>query len=358
MGQSQKRKNGNQSIGELVVKRQKHSNTPMRNTQIAKTSEHASKSLVPANKKRTSNLQAPIMLLTGHSGEVFSLKFSPDGDILATGSHDKQILVWRTFDECENYMMLKGHKSAVAEVQWGSDGERIFSASPDKTIRAWDVETGMQVKKMCEHKNFVHTCCPLKRSPHLVVSGSDDRSVKVWDLRVKKSVQTIEEGYPILSVVFGEGGDSIYAAGIENSINVWDLRKERVSLKMMGHSDTITGMKINCEGTHLLSNSMDNTLRVWDIRPFAPANRCVKLFTGHSHSFEHNILRCDWSPDGRKVSAGSSDRFVYIWDVQSRNIQYRLPGHTASVNEVVFHPKQPIIASAGSDKNIYLGEIS
>eukprot|EP01026_Neomeris_dumetosa_P072437 TRINITY_DN7375_c0_g1_i10.p1 TRINITY_DN7375_c0_g1~~TRINITY_DN7375_c0_g1_i10.p1 ORF type:complete len:178 (-),score=18.98 TRINITY_DN7375_c0_g1_i10:195-728(-) len=173
----------------------------------------------------------------------------------------------------------------------------------------------------------------------------------------KKSVQTLEESYPVISVAFGEGGDYVYSAGIENSINVWDLRKEKIFLKMMGHSNTITGIKLNGDGTHILSNSMDNTLRIWDIRPYAPANRCVKLFTGHSHSFEQNVLRCDWSSDDRKVSAGSADRLVYIWDVQSRNIQYRLPGHTGSVNDVVFHPKEPIIVSGGSDKNIFLGEI-
>ena len=45
----------------------------------------------------------------------------------------------------------------------------------------------------------------------------------------------------------------------------------------------------------------DNTMRAWDMRPYAPQNRCVKVFTGHQHSFERNSLRCDWSPDGTKV---------------------------------------------------------
>lgn len=37
------------------------------------------------------------------------------------------------------------------------------------------------------------------------------------------------------------------------------------------------------------------------MRPYAPQNRCMKVFTGHQHSFERNSLRCDWSPDGSKV---------------------------------------------------------
>lgn len=53
-------------------------------------------------------------------------------------------------------------------------------------------------------------------------------------------------------------------------------------------------------------------------------------------------MRCAWSPDGSKVSAGSADRYVYIWDANTRRILYKLPGHNGSVNDVDFHPKEPI----------------
>ncbi len=98
-------------------------------------------------------------------------------------------------------------------------------------------------------------------------------------------------------------GLQVYTAGLENVIKAWDLRKSAVALTLKGHSDTVTGLRVSPDGTHLLSNSMDNTLRMWDMRPYAPANRCTKVFTGHQHSFEKNLLRCDWSADGTKVTA-------------------------------------------------------
>ena len=68
---------------------------------------------------RTSSLLAPIMLLTGHSGEVFGAKFSPDGSVLASCSHDKHLFLWNISGECDNYMVLKGihkelHKQVIA----------------------------------------------------------------------------------------------------------------------------------------------------------------------------------------------------------------------------------------------------
>jgi WD40 repeat protein len=53
-------------------------------------------------------------------------------------------------------------------------------------------------------------------------------------------------------------------------------------------------------------------------------NRCVKILTGHQHNFEKNLLRCNWSPDGSKVTSGSADRMVYIWDTTSRRILYKV----------------------------------
>ena len=37
-----------------------------------------------------------------------------------------------------------------------------------------------------------------------------------------------------------------------------------------------------------------------------------------------------------------SSRFVYVWDTTSRRTLYKLPGHAGAVNEVAFHPEEPI----------------
>lgn len=307
--------------------------------------------------KRTSSLDSPIMQLTGHAEAVLCCKFNPAGTVLASGSHDKHIFLWSVQGECENFMMIKGHKNAILDLHWTTDGETILTASADNTIRAWDVEMGRQIKKMNEHSMFVNCCCPARRGPPLVVSGSDDGSSKLWDLRTKGSVQTLPDDYQVTAVAFSDASDKVYTGGIDNIVKVWDLRKEEKVMELKGHTDTITGMRVSPDGSHLLTNSMDNTLRAWDMRPYAPANRCVKLFNGHQHNFEKNLMKCDWSPDASKVIAGSADRAVYIWEVASRRILYKLPGHNGCINETVFHPKEPVVASASSDKTIFMGEI-
>ena len=56
----------------------------------------------------------------------------------------------------------------------------------------------------------------------------------------------------------------------------------------------------------LLRSLLNFTLcgRAWDMRPYAPQNRCVKLFSGHTHNFEKSLIKCDWSADGTRVACG------------------------------------------------------
>lgn len=297
------------------------------------------------------------MQLSGHQGEVFSCKFHPDGETLASAGYDRQLFLWSTFGECENLAALSGHKGAILEVCFSGTGDRIFTASTDKTVNMWDTQSCTRIKKLKGHTAVVNACAAARNSEPLLVTASDDCTVRIWDTRKRYMMKSIKDKFQVLSCTFNENANQVIYAGIENTIKVYDLRKNDVIFEMVGHFDSITGLALSPDGNFVLSNSMDNTLCVWDIRPFAPQERCVKTLHGHSHNFEKNLLRCFWSPDGSRVSAGSACRCVFVWDVQNKRVLYKLPGHQASVNEVQFHPQQPILLSASSDKNLFLGEI-
>ena len=280
----------------------------------------------------------------------------------------------------------------MLELHWLPDGERLVSCSPDRTARVWDAETGRQLKRMAEHSEIINSCRPLRRGGPLVVTGSDDGTAKIWDLRAKRSVATVTERYQILATAWAEAGDQVsklggegtssafvftttphltcpipslppsliqvYTGGIENVVRAWDLRRNEAVMTLEGHTDSVTGLDVAPGGTHLLSNGADGVVREWDVRPYAPRDRCCAAYRGATHDFERNLLRCAYSPDGTKLVAGSADRLVRVWERGTARQLYVLPGHTGSVNEVVFHPTEPIVASAGSDKQVFMGELA
>lgn len=68
------------------------------------------------------------------------------------------------------------------------------------------------------------------------------------------------------------------------------MRKNALLHRLPGHTDTVTGLELSPDGCYLLSNAMDNSLRIWDVRPYAPADRCLKVFSGHTHNFEKVLI--------------------------------------------------------------------
>ncbi len=322
----------------------------------------------PAPPGRTSHLASSTMLLQGHSAAAYTTQFNPAGDALATGSFDKQILLWDVYgEECRNYNVLTGHTNAVLDLKWTQDAGKIVSASADKTVAVWDANKGTRIRKCTEHTGCVNSVAVAGGSKaagggltSLFASVSDDRTVKVWDSRSRRAVQTLNHRFQLLAVALAADGKKVFAGGIDNNILVWDLAKggEEPADTYEGHAETVTGLSLSPDGKYLLSNAMDNTLRQWDVRPFVTGARQVQVFQGALHGSDRNMLRCAWSHDGEMVSAGSSDRAVHVWDVPSGQELYYLPGHKGTVNEVVFHPKEPIIASASSDKTIFLAELA
>jgi Prp8 binding protein len=100
---------------------------------------------------------------------------------------------------------------------------------------------------------------------------------------------------------------------------------------------------------------MDNTCKIWDIRPFTE-QRLVKVLHGAPHGFEKNLLRPCWSPEDDFVAVGSGDRSVVVWDVDTGDVVYKLPGHQGCVNEVDW--AKNVIVSCSNDRTLFVGELN
>lgn len=324
-----------------------------------------------------SSLSAPVMELSGHSGEVLAARFDPSGQHIASGGMDRNILLWRTSGDCENHGILSGHKGAILDLQWSRDSRNLFSASADMHIASWDLETGQRIRRHQGHEEVINALDISRRGEEILFSASDDGYIGIWDPRQKKAVDFIETQFPVTALALAEAGNELYSGSIDNDIKVWDLRKKQVAYSLIGHTDTITSLAVSPDAQTLLSNSHDSTVRTWDIRPFAPTERHIKTYDGASAGMDKYLIRATWDTHGKRIAAGSGDRSVVIWEASTGRLLQKLPGHKGSVNDVRFAPNdEPLrktyllpsaerqranhdtVLSASTDRNLMLGNLS
>lgn len=326
--------------------------------------------------RNASFLQAPNMLLSGHKGEVFVCRFHPDGFILASGSADKQVLIWNVRGDCDNIGVLtiannskhSAGSGAVLDLQWDNQSRHhLVSVGADYKGILWDINTNNRVRqfKSGGHHDIINACAASKRNGFRIATASNDRRALVWDPRYKHPLACFSHEYPVTSIAMDYDGLFVFTGSIDGVIRVWDIRNEQKNLKsLVGHQDIITGLSIHPTHSNIiLSNAMDNKVSVWDVErtdpheSTYPSSALLKLYEAAVHGIDKNLIRPAWSPNGEAIACGSSDRHSYVWDAATRRIMYKLPGHKGCVNHVDFHPTEPILATCSNDGSIIMGEI-
>lgn len=116
----------------------------------------------------------------------------------------------------------------------------------------------------------------------------------------------------------------------------------RVQLTLRGHTDAVLDVAYSPDGKHLITGSSDKTAKIWD----AVSGRELLTLSGHTDE----VNGVAFSPDGSRVATASYDKTAKVWDAISGKELFTLSGHTDQVWDVAFSPDGRRIATAGADK--------
>ena len=228
--------------------------------------------------------QRELATLSGHTADVFSVAWSPDGRLLASGSADFTVKVWDAATWRER-ATLRGHTESVRSVAWSPDGLRLASSAGDDTLR-------------------------------------------VWDLASQKSILTIptEFGWMTRNVVWNPEGTKLASCGTsgpspnvgEGLTKIWDARTGQELLRMKGPSGLVFAVAWSPDGKRLASTGNYDVphIRIWD----ADTGRLIREIEGVASGVAVSAVA--WSPDGTRLAAVQTD-FVQVWDTPEWGLQWR-----------------------------------
>jgi serine/threonine protein kinase len=146
--------------------------------------------------------------------------FSPDGQILASGSGDKTIKLWQ-MSTGRKISTLKGHSDGVASVAFSPDGQILASCSSDETIKIWQVSTGREIRTFKGHSKWVFSVA-FSPDEQIIASCSSDATIKIWQVSTGREIRTLKgHSDVVMSVAFSPDEQIIASGSSDNTIKIW-----------------------------------------------------------------------------------------------------------------------------------------
>ncbi|OMH84298.1 U4/U6 small nuclear ribonucleoprotein Prp4 [Zancudomyces culisetae] len=222
------------------------------------------------------------------------IKFSPNQQILATGSWSGIVKLWDT-KSSQQLNTLKGHNDKIGGI----------SFHPQSTIN-------------------------LDEKAANIATGSTDNTIKLWSLESQKPPvgQLVGHMARVVHIDHHPMGSYLASASYDGSWRLWDIESCKELCLQEGHSRQVHVVKFQGDGSLLASAGLDGIGRVWDIR----TGKSAMTLTGHMGE----IYTVDWSQNGYVIGTGGGDNSVRIYDIRALKQTYSLPAHNSIISQMCY----------------------
>lgn len=290
-----------------------------------------------------------ISTIAGHTGEVNTIDFSPDGQKFASGSDDTTMKIWN-FRDRQELRTIEGHTNWVYSLAISPDGQTIVSGSKDNTAKVWHLNTGRELHSLKGHTSYVVTVA-ISPDGQRFASGSYDKTIKIWNLKTGQELRTLKgHAAEVLSVAISPDGLKLVSGSTDRTIKIWNFNTGQEIATIRGHTGDVNSLAFSPNGQKLASVSDDRTIKIWN------PNTGREIRTLMGHLADVNFVA--FSPDGRKIATGSDDKTIRVWDLITGETLATLRGHSAPVWAVAFSPEGQTLVSGSADKKIAIWHLS
>ena len=293
---------------------------------------------------------------------------------------------------CENYLVYTTIDSHITLVNIREDLSNPYNFQCEG--HQLPLETGR------DHIGYAIWSAKFSGSGNEVVAGTSNDSIVIYDLVSKTTSYEIPNAHKedINSVCFANRDESqvVFTGSDDSLIKIWDKRdlQRKPQGVLLGHREGITHISSKGDGIHLISNSKDQTLKLWDIRTMCSSSEASRfqkenryqthfdyrwedyplrnykkrlaadesLMTFRGHEILFTLIRCYFSPlfttGQRFIYTGSSSKKVLIYDSYTgkkvTSLKPLIPLQQCVIRDVSWHPYLPLIASTASSNTIHI----
>jgi WD40 repeat protein len=319
------------------------------------------------SKKVESNIFTLHRIFQGHRSCVWSIKFSPKGDWLASGSVDSTVRIW---DKANGRPVQQLKQPAgITYLDISADGNFIATASYDGKLRLWKVPEGTLVKEFSGHKGTVWSVC-FSPDGKTIASSGEDATIKMWDVQSGNLTRTLRgHALNVWDVKFSPDGKMVASGSFDRSIKIWNAQSGELVKTLADHTEAVVALAFSPDGKKLASTSDDKTIRIWNTNDWS----LLQTMTVPEHA-----QAVAFSPDNKWLLTGGRDKpaigellqnffgdswynkgvSMRLWEVNTGKLLQTFSVHGNDVNDVSWSADGKWIATGSADQTVGLWRLN
>ncbi len=261
----------------------------------------------------------------GHTDSVIQMAMSPDGSLLATGSHDHTVRLW----DWQTGANTATHTvdGFILGVCFARGGERLCSATAEGLACCWDAKTGTEVWRTREPLlSAIYTMSSARTRPIGAVVGQLDGAALV-DLDTGAVIARLgERSQGLRSAAFDSVGRRLVVGGDDRTVHVYAVDARDELRSFTGHATPVEGLAIDAQDARVASGDVEGVVLVHELE----TGRELARLAGTSG----NVRSLAFSRDGTRLLVACT-RGIEMWDIDAgrrfeARAQFRQPAFAAT----------------------------
>jgi len=288
-----------------------------------------------------------LVVQTGHAGWIYSVAYSPDGKLLASGSSDQTVKLWDVATGTE-LRSFRGHTYNVESIAFSRDGKFLVSLGGGNDIKVWNVLAGTLTQSI---KPPAYTNSIAISPDGRTIAGGDNRGqINLWNLQEPREPRVLPAQAPrVNSVAFSADGGFLVGGGDEATITIWNLKTHTLAHVLKDRAYSVRAVAVSPDSQTVATGSFGE-VRLWDIHTGLE----VRTFREHAS----HIAAVAFSNDGKTLASGNYLGTIKLWNVADGAELRTLSGHASEIKTVAFSPDGKGLASGGTDQTIKFWDLA
>jgi len=297
---------------------------------------------VPAPRVDQSVAKPELVIQSGHSSRVNCAVFGPDHRWLATGGADNSIRLWDV-DSGLELRALTGHQNWIRSLAVNGNGDLLVSGSNDRTVKVWNVSSGRETLTLTGNEGVVEAVL-LSPDGRRIISGSADRTIRVWDATSGRPLQTLKNNTAAITALAVSPNGKILASGSEDgSIRLWDTLDWSLQKTLNKHAKKISTLAFSPDNRSFVSAGADGELVLWEAANGKPRFTTKQV----------GVLAASFTSE-RELLTTTADRTISSWDTVTGKQKNFFAGNTDAPETLfaTFSRDGKFLASGSGDRSV------